>query len=165
MRIIKIGEYKKFKVILHEDETFTIINAYNGRVVKPYKGADGYMHVARKENKNVYRERVHKIIAESFIENKDGLKYINHIDSNKLNNKPSNLEWCTNSANVKHGWDSGNRSHKNNTEVCAYKDGNMIGEWKSIRSMCAELKINRHKVARILKGEVKNNFEYDFRYC
>jgi hypothetical protein len=32
---------------------------------------------------------------------------INHKDGDKLNNHASNLEWCSRSQNVKHGFDSG----------------------------------------------------------
>ena len=157
-------EYKGFKIIMNSDESFMIINTHTQKTIKPYLGSDGYMHVSRKENKKTIRERVHVIIAKLFIENPNNLKYINHIDSDKTNNKPSNLEWCTNSQNVKHGWDSGNRTHKNNTKCCAYKDGEAIGNWSSIRKMCEELGVNRHTVARILKRERKNNYPYDFEY-
>ena len=34
-----------------------------------------------------------------------------HIDSDKTNNSLDNLEWCTNSHNVQHGWDSGNNRY------------------------------------------------------
>ena len=158
-------EHKGFEIIMKEDETFLIINTHTKRQVKPYVGADGYMHVSRQENGKIIRERVHVLIANLFVDNPANHKYVNHKDSNKTNNKPSNLEWCSNSENVKHGWDSGNRTHRNNTYCCAYsEDGELVGTWTSIRKMCNDLKVDRHIVARILKGERKNNNNYNFEY-
>lgn len=154
-------EYNGFLV----DENFIIYNKYNGRKITPYLGSDGYMHVRRRENGKIYYCRVHTIIANCFVENPNNYKYVNHIDSNKKNNHPSNLEWCTNSENIKHGWDSGNRTHKNNTHVIVYDlNGNYIGTFTSLRKLAEKLKVDRHVVARILKGERKNNYPYVFEY-
>ena len=38
---------------------------------------------------------IHRMVAETFIENPDNLKYVEHIDCNKLNNNIDNLRWTT----------------------------------------------------------------------
>lgn len=93
-------EYDGFSV----DEELNIYNSQTGRKLTPHKGSDGYMQVIRrtKEGKS-HHQRVHVILAHCFIPNPNGYKYINHIDSNKMNNSLDNLEWCTNSYNVQHG--------------------------------------------------------------
>lgn len=48
------------------------------------------------KSKNCY---IHRMVAETFIDNPQDLKYVNHIDGNKDNNCVSNLEFCTNSYN------------------------------------------------------------------
>ena len=50
---------------------------------------------------------IHRLVAENFIPNPENKKYINHIDGNKLNNNKDNLEWSTNSENVKHAIKTG----------------------------------------------------------
>lgn len=53
----------------------------------------------------VGRERtcaVHKLVALAFIPNPDGKPVVNHIDENPHNNVASNLEWVTNSENIRH---------------------------------------------------------------
>ena len=155
-------EYNGFLV----DDDFTIYNSKNGRKVTPYVGSDGYMSVSRHEGKKIIHIRVHTLFAHCFIENPNNYKYVNHIDSNKLNNSLDNLEWCTNSYNVKHGWDSGNRTHKNNTGVAVYTlDGDYINEYTSIRKCAEDLHLDRHKVARVLKGELRKDYcGYLFEY-
>lgn len=151
-------EYDGFLI----DDEFNIYNKRTGNKLKPYVGADGYYQVSRTDiNHKLHHARVHIIIAHCFIPNPDpeNLKYINHIDSNKLNNSLENLEWCTNSYNVYHGWHSGNRTHKNRTHVVVRdSDGNIIGEYSSIRECGKELNLDRHKIARILKGELRDDY-------
>ena len=49
----------------------------------------------------------HRIIAESFIPNPYNKTQINHIDGVKSNCMASNLEWVTQSENIKHAYDNG----------------------------------------------------------
>lgn len=56
---------------------------------------------------------IHRIVARLFLpENyKEGL-VVNHKDGNKKNNYYKNLEWCTNSENLKHAYDTGLKGKK-----------------------------------------------------
>lgn len=45
---------------------------------------------------------LHRLIAEVFIPNPNNMECVNHIDGNKLNNKLSNLEWCSIAENNRH---------------------------------------------------------------
>lgn len=46
---------------------------------------------------------IHRLVAEAFIPNPDGLPEVNHKDENKANNRADNLEWCTHRANSRYG--------------------------------------------------------------
>lgn len=48
--------------------------------------------------------KVHRLVAECFLEKLSGDLEVNHKDCNKYNNCVSNLEWITHTENMKHGW-------------------------------------------------------------
>ena len=50
---------------------------------------------------------IHRLVAQHFIPNPEGKKYVNHIDHDKSNNTVENLEWVTAKENTKHGIDAG----------------------------------------------------------
>lgn len=52
---------------------------------------------------------VHRIVAQSFIDNPTNLPQVNHIDGNKSNNFAGNLEWINYSDNHKHAFQLGLR--------------------------------------------------------
>lgn len=56
--------------------------------------------------------RVHRLVAETFLENPNNYPCINHIDGNKQNNNISNLEWCTYAYNNAHAVEHGLRHNK-----------------------------------------------------
>lgn len=152
----------------HADELGNIHGIKNTILSKWIDNVGYYQTILYQDGKRKYR-RVHRLIAETFIENPNNFKQVNHKDGDKLNNHISNLEWCDNSTNTQHGYDKGlyyTTSRK--IEVKAYNKttGKFIKEYESIRSMCEELCINRKTVTSILKGiKITNNYDYTFEYA
>lgn len=71
-------------------------------LIKPTDNGNGYDIIGLRiitKRKNFY---VHRLVAETFIDNPMGLKYVNHKDYDKKNNCVDNLEWCTQKDNIAH---------------------------------------------------------------
>lgn len=67
----------------------------------------GYLQVRIGPTGHQKTVQIHILVGRAFVHNPNGYKEINHIDGNKLNNYPKNLEWTTRKANMRHARDTG----------------------------------------------------------
>lgn len=75
----------------------------NGRFRVPVFSGKGYGQVTLSHpDRKVEEVAIHRLVAELFIPNPNGLPQVNHIDEDKKNNHASNLEWVTSKRNIEH---------------------------------------------------------------
>lgn len=77
-----------------------VFSLYQERLLKPYvcpfKGKMDYLYVKLTKCKGQKESiRLHKLVAEAFIDNPKHKKIVHHIDCNALNNRADNLMWVT----------------------------------------------------------------------
>lgn len=70
-------------------------------IIKPRIDKRGYKIVSLRIYSQKYFLSLHRLVAKTFIPNPNDYPVINHIDGNPSNNNVKNLEWCTQSYNVK----------------------------------------------------------------
>ncbi len=97
-----------------EDSIYTIsrdgviVNTKTGRIIKQSINSKYTLVSIRfKTGRGKTTVTVHRLVANAFIPNPENKPQINHIDGNKKNNCASNLEWVTQSENMRHGWSIG----------------------------------------------------------
>ena len=68
---------------------------------------NGYVYCETNVQSEVKTHRVHRLVAKTFLDNRENKPYVNHKDGNKSNNIVENLEWVTGTENNKHAIKTG----------------------------------------------------------
>lgn len=69
------------------------------RILKGSCNNNGYVIISLNKNGNKKSFAIHNLVAKAFIPNEDNKPYVDHIDTNKTNNKVDNLRWVTEKEN------------------------------------------------------------------
>lgn len=77
------------------------------RILKIQTFGSGYPGLVLTKNGRKKRFSIHRLLALHFISNPGGKKYVNHKDGDKTNFALTNLEWSTQSENMKHAYSTG----------------------------------------------------------
>lgn len=94
----------------------------------------GYLRCALSKDNILTTFKVHRLVAEAFIDNPYDLPQVNHINGNKQDNRVENLEWCDNSMNQVHAYANGlndGRTGKGKPVIAKF-DGNAM-EFSTIK--------------------------------
>ena len=105
--------WKKYSENYEASTDGHIRNSKTKHVLHEFKSKDGYMRTQLGGKTRL----VHRVIAQTFIENPHQLPEVNHIDGCKTNNAVSNLEYCSRSDNLRHAYinDLRNAKRTNNS--------------------------------------------------
>lgn len=136
----------------------------------------GYYICALYKNGKGRTFKVHRLIAEAFIDNIDNLPIINHKDGNKLNNSIDNLEWCDYSHNNKEAYKQGLKeknlkwivecNKRKRKKVNQYDlNNNFIKQYKSIQEAESQTKVHHINIIKVCKGQRITAGGYKWEYA
>lgn len=131
------------------------------RILKTRKQRNGYLLVNLNKKGKQYFFLVHRLVAETFLENPENLPQVNHKDENKTNNRVENLEWKSPKDNCNHGTRN-ERSAKTRTngklskQVLQYtKNGEFVKEWVSLSEIKRKLGYNKSAISKVCRGNTR----------
>ena len=78
------------------------IRTIEGRIMATFENGNGYRYIFLKRGGTRIKAYVHRLVAIAFLSNPEGLEVVNHKDRDRSNNCLENLEWLTQSANIRH---------------------------------------------------------------
>lgn len=87
------------RVLSFELNGVTRYRHHKGSIIAQNNNGNGYFSVMLGREKRIY---VHRLVCAAFNGTADEKMSVNHIDGNRSNNVPSNLEWCSMKANNAH---------------------------------------------------------------
>ncbi len=108
----------------------------------------GYMRVIIRDKGKPRTVFVHTIVALAFLPNPNNKPQINHKNGIKTDNRPENLEWCTNEENAHHRIYTLKRYSSASPVICV-ETGK---EYETISEASRETGINRGNIHRCLKN-------------
>lgn len=164
------------------------------RYVKPLVGNRGYVHVNLYKDGKIKRLSLHRLIAIAFIPNPENKPCIDHINTDRSDNRIDNLRWATQKENHNNPLSLMNHSKaakgrtvseeqkKNQSEKMKgrYKgnkwgskkiiqltlDGNFVREWESIKDAADSLGVSSSAIWNCLnnKCQVKSIKGFKWEY-
>lgn len=133
-----------------------VINFKFKRVLNTGVTQMGYKRVCLHLGRHTQKQPLlHRIIATAFIPNPNNHPVVNHKDGDKLNNRISNLEWCTQQYNTEH------RSGR--LCIITTPDGSEV-EITNIIKYCRANDLDDSAMSRVAKGVSKQHKGYRMAY-
>lgn len=96
------------------------------KILKSFKTYRGYYRVSLIKDKKKKDVFIHRLVAKAFLAGMPEKTYINHKNGNKADNRLTNLEWCTQSENINHAYDTGLKKKYFGKRHWNYKNGKYV---------------------------------------
>lgn len=138
-----------------------VFNAKFKRFFKPAFNSTGYKIVSLCGNGKCLTKTIHRLVAEAFIPFRDGAFDVNHIDGDRANNYVWNLEWCTQSENIQHAYNIGQKFPPHPRAIRIIEIGE---EFQSITACAKHINAFRENVRHCLSGKRKRAGGFSFEY-
>ena len=154
-------------------------------LMNPVERKDGYLQVDLSKNKETKTCLVHRLIAETFLENPENKPHINHkIEGKKgkkinmvifnedgsIDKERTSIEWVTPKENNDYGTRNERAGKTNTNGKCSKRvlqftlDGEFVREWPSTREIERQLGYNNANISACCLGKRKSAYGFRWEY-
>ena len=110
-QVSSFGRIKRLKRVIEIKSK--VYKTLSEKILKPTKHDTGYFVIGLSDLlNNRKRYKVHRLVAKAFVKNPYNKPEVDHIDTNKLNNRADNLRWVTRKEQYKNPITYAKVSHK-----------------------------------------------------
>ena len=140
----------------------------DGRILKGNINSHGYISVGLCKHGKRKNVNVHRLVAQTFIPNPENKPWIDHKDTNRINNAVYNLKWCTYSENSRNPitleknqvLNNGGNHPKSKKVTCL----ETLEEFDYVRGVEKELGLDHSAVSACCRRRYKQIHGLTFRY-
>jgi hypothetical protein len=94
-----LKDIKGYETLYAASDCGKVFSYKRGIYLKPGANGRGYLQVMLSKDGEVKNKKIHRLVAETFLEADDEKNEVDHIDGDRTNNNLSNLRWVTSSEN------------------------------------------------------------------
>ena len=128
------------------------------KIIKPHKNYGGYDSIGLHKDGRAKTKTIHRLLAETYIDNPDNLPFVLHYDDDPSNNSLDNLRWGSPSDNMQDMVRNGHGAHE---EVYCVETDTV---YRSIAEAAKELDAPRANITSVCKGRYANVCGYHLCY-
>ena len=135
------------------------------KCLKPNKVGNGYLKTDLYHQGKRSVALIHRLVAEAFIPNPNGLLEVNHKDECKSNNSVENLEWCNRKYNNSYSKIQEKLTDKKEKQIYQYTlNGDLVAIWKSARDCERNSQFFQSAICRCCLGLQKQHKGYKWSF-
>lgn len=140
-----------------------IRNKVTNHILRPRLDRYGYpkLVMMSTDHKLLYKT-VHRVVAETWLPDRDISLQVNHIDGNKENARLDNLEWNTAKQNIIHSYETLLNTNTSHVVLIDLRSGKKCN-FRSIKNLSKYLNVSRSSLVPLIK-ESRRNPIYGY-YC
>jgi hypothetical protein len=127
--------------------TLNFKNSKRASVMRPATNQNGYLHTLIVSEGKLKKVVIHRLVAQTWIENPLNKAQVNHINFIRNDNRIENLEWCTPQENTLHSYNNGRiKMPKNAPPMRGSKNGGAKLNEEQVREI--RMKFKPYKYTR-----------------
>lgn len=150
-------DIKGFEGRYRVSNTGRVMSLINSVILADRYNQDGYKQVLLYSVNGISKsKKVHRLVAEAFIDNPENKPQVNHKDESKSNNNVDNLEWVTPKENSNYGTRNIRMGNAQKKQIIVQDKNGYFDIKNSATDFAEELGVHASNVFHVIKGKQKS---------